>query len=182
MEEFTPSIHSREVNELIVIASSSTDDWQQEAIDQAKAELRKRGISAKQQKEGYDEIKQAEEQAWQEELERRRVEDYSLFDKIWIALFWIKYIFRDWGLRSEGYELKAKRRLQLLGLGLGWTTILIIWSQHEFEIQEQKRIEEIEKVDISEWEKNRLPYDTIKTKQSVEMDTNSNKLVNVKSN
>jgi hypothetical protein len=43
--EFNPPIRERENLELIAIAYSNTDYWQQEAIDQAKKELNNRGIT-----------------------------------------------------------------------------------------------------------------------------------------
>ncbi len=43
--EFNPPIKDRETEELIGIAHSNQDFWQQEAIDQAKIELEKRNIS-----------------------------------------------------------------------------------------------------------------------------------------
>jgi hypothetical protein len=145
MQEFYPPIHLRENDELIIIAHSLQDDWQQAAIDQAQEELNKRGITLEEQKIRLDEIKQIEERAWADELKRRKVEDYAKLEKVSMVLFWIKYIFTDWGLRSEGYELKAKRRLQLLGLGISWTVILSIWAQLHHKIQEPKSIKEIEK-------------------------------------
>jgi len=44
MTQFHSPISDRETSELITISNSSTDEWQQEAIDKAKLELDKRKI------------------------------------------------------------------------------------------------------------------------------------------
>jgi hypothetical protein len=49
--EFIPPVSERETDELIAIANSTTDDWQQEIIEQSKVELNKRGISKEMQVE-----------------------------------------------------------------------------------------------------------------------------------
>ncbi len=42
---FTPPISDRETEELILIANNTTNAWQEDAIRQAKEELKKRDIS-----------------------------------------------------------------------------------------------------------------------------------------
>jgi hypothetical protein len=171
MEEYNPPIHTREDDELIIIAGSSTDDWQQDAIDQAKAELERREIFALEQQQRFNELKNEAEQEWNDELELRRIEDYHWFHKIIIVCFWYYALFMDWGLRREGYKLKAKHRLQLIGLGIGIYGILFSWSYRDYKIEEQKRLEEIERIDISKWEKDRLPYDTVEKNKAEKKDT-----------
>jgi len=45
MTQYNPPIETRETDELIIISKSNTDEWQQAAIDIAKAELVKRGLN-----------------------------------------------------------------------------------------------------------------------------------------
>jgi aspartokinase len=52
--EFDPPIHTRTTNELIAIANY-TEDWNEEAIEQAKAELVKRGITKEEQEKKVNE-------------------------------------------------------------------------------------------------------------------------------
>ena len=42
MKEYKPPIASRDTEELISIANGTTDEWQQDAINQAIEELKKR--------------------------------------------------------------------------------------------------------------------------------------------
>ena len=51
MTEFTPSISSRETEELIEIKYYPEGNWNAEAISQAKSELIKRKVSQKEQNE-----------------------------------------------------------------------------------------------------------------------------------
>lgn len=170
MKEYKPPIHTREDDELIIIAGSSTDKWQPDAIDQAKAELERRKIFAPQQEQRFSELKNEAEQAWKEELELRKTEDYYWLQKVIIVCTWYYALFSDWRLKSEGYELMAKRRLQLIGLGIGLYGILFWWSYRANNIEEQWRLREIELIDISKWEKNRLPPDSIENRR-IESDT-----------
>lgn len=45
MKVFNPPIEKRTNEELIAIANSTTNDWQKEAVEQAKAEIVKRNPS-----------------------------------------------------------------------------------------------------------------------------------------
>jgi flagellar motor component MotA len=45
VKEFTPPISIRDTEELIAIIYSLMENWQREAIDQAKEELKRRGIA-----------------------------------------------------------------------------------------------------------------------------------------
>ena len=163
VKEFYPPIQKRNTDELIIIANSSTDDWQQEGIDQAKEELRKRGVSNLEQKKRIKELQKQFENELKKELETRETEDYTILEKLYIVLIWPKRLLWDWGLKKEGYILKAKRRLQLISFGIGLYGLALLWGNHEWKISERKRIEEIDKVDISKWEKNRIPRTQVDT-------------------
>jgi len=154
--KYNPPIESRDNDELIIISYSSPDEWQQDAIDQALKELHKRGISHEQQKKRISELEHLWEADLNKEIERRKTEDFTLFEMLSMVFIWPKALLYDWGLRREGYILKSKRRLQLIGLGIGLTFILIGWASFQNEISNKKLIEEIEKTDISEWEKNHI--------------------------
>ena len=156
MKEYNPPIESRENDELIVISFCSTNEWQQEAIDQAKRELEKRGITLGLRKKRISELKSLYKAELKQELEIRRTEDFTIIEKFFLVLWWPRAIFSGWSLRKDGYLLKAKRRLQLIGLGIVLTVMLFAWADYQWDINNQNLIEEIEKTDISEWEKNRV--------------------------
>lgn len=156
MTEYNPPIESRENDELIIISFCSTDEWQQDAIDQAVRELEKRGISKDLRKTRISELESLYEAELKQELEIRRIEDFTIIEKFFLVLWWPREIFSGWSLREEGYILKAKRRLQLIGLGIVLTVMLFAWADYQWDINNQKLIEEIEKTDISEWEKNHV--------------------------
>ena len=143
----------KEDEELIVIASGTTEDWQQIAIDKAKDILRKRNISQDEQLRTFREINKLVDDYNKEVLIQRREEDYTLIEKVVLVIWWPRTIFRDWYLKKDGYELKAKRRIQLIGLGILLTAFLFVWAKYDWEEQEKRRIEEINNVDITEWEK-----------------------------
>ena len=156
MTEYNPPIESRENDELIIISFCSTDEWQQDAIDQAVRELEKRGITKDLRKKRISELESLYEAELKQELEIRRIEDFTIIEKFFLVLWWPREIFSGWSLRKEGYILKAKRRLQLIGLGIVLTVMLFAWADYQWDINNQKLIEEIEKTDISEWEKNHV--------------------------
>lgn len=128
MTQYNPPIETRETDELIIISKSSTDEWQQAAIDIAKSELSKRGFYQTMIDLRYSELEKIFKIQIENELEQASKEDFNVFEKLWIIFFWPREIFRNWGLRQEGYLLKAKRRLQLIGLGVIIYLILILTS------------------------------------------------------
>ena len=126
--DFNPPINTRSNEELVFIAHGTTNNWQQEAIDQAKAELIKRSISDEEQHQIVEKDAEENERLWQEELDRRKTEDFGIIYKILIVILWPMYLLRDWHLKRDGYELQAKRRIQLLILGFIWTALYFIWE------------------------------------------------------
>ena len=66
---YTPPISDRETEELILIANNTTNAWQEDAIRQAKEELKKRNIS-------YDEQNKVLQQSetYQKKIRRGYIE------------------------------------------------------------------------------------------------------------
>jgi len=157
MKEFTPPLSERSNTELLIIANSSIDDWQQKAIDLAKIELSKRGLSNKDQLNQFKEIDQLRKEGLEALMESRKREDFEPLEMVIILLFWPKMLFYDWSLRKHGYILKANRRIQLLLIGSISTMTLLatttLTHSNELSIEEQQRLKAIEQIDISDWKK-----------------------------
>ncbi len=128
MPEYYPKISERQTNELIVIANSTTKVWKQDAINQAKSELKKRNITEKQQDDYFEKILE-EINNEDENIERKRksneLEKYNIFEMIFIVIVSPFILFKQWRvfyeLKQENYTLKFKQRIVLLTLGM------IIW-------------------------------------------------------
>jgi len=128
MAEYRPKISERLTDELIKIANSSTEVWQQDAIDQAKIELVKRNISEKQQDDFFDQKAEEIGDYYENEELKRKVnetEKYNIFEMILIVIISPFILIRQWSvlyqLKQENYNLKFKQRIILLTLGM------IIW-------------------------------------------------------
>ena len=161
MTRFHPPFSERETEELIEIAHSSTEHWQQEAINQAKNELANRKITQKEQHEVLEKWNKeltefAKKEA--ERLEKNKTESYRVWEMIILFLFgpilFMKpYIFNShslFTLRGENYFLKFKQRIIIFGLSfIAW----FLYINYSFEQSEKKRLEEIDKIDISDWKK-----------------------------
>jgi hypothetical protein len=128
MSDYYPKIAERQTNELIEIANSSTEVWQQDAINQAKFELIKRNITEKQQDDFFEE-KAEEINDYYKNVEQKRKsnenEKYNIFETILIVIISPFILIRQWGvlyqLKQENYNFKFKQRIILLTLGM------IIW-------------------------------------------------------
>ena len=161
MTEFNPPISERETEELIEIKYSSTDDWNQEAINQAKAELIERKISQREQDKVINEWDKQRNKYLEKEkkrLESNKTESYKPYQIVLLFLFGPIIFFRPYWfgsmtifeLRQENFKLKFKQRLIIFILSfISW----FYYIQYDFEKMEQERMEEIEKIDISDWEK-----------------------------
>lgn len=168
--EFNPPIRERENLELIAIAYSNTDYWQQEAIDQAKKELNNRGITEEYQLKvikRWEEAEEKERLLYQEQLNRNSTEKYTLGEMLYITflspLILTGKIYSSsrltlTELHRENFKIKFKQRLVLLILGVG----LWIGSFYSFAYL-LSRISEIqaEKAEIHDWEQNRISNDSI---------------------
>lgn len=128
MTQYTPSIETRGTDDLIFISKRHTDEWQQAVIDIAKTELVKRGLNQTQIDSRYLDLEKEFQTQIESEQKEASEEDFSVFKKIWIIIFWPSEIFHNWTLRRDGFVLKSKRRLQLIGLGVIIYLILILTS------------------------------------------------------
>ena len=161
MNKFYPPFSERETEELIEIAHSSTEHWQQDAINQAKNELVNRKITQKEQQEILEKWNKefrefAKDEA--ERLEKNKTESYQVWEIIILLLFgpmlFIRpYIFNShslFTLRRENYFLKFKQRIIIFAVSfMAW----FLYINYSFEKSEKKRLEEINKIDISDWKK-----------------------------
>lgn len=126
--EFNPPIENRETDELIVISKSSTDDYQAKAIELAKKELDNRKISQTDIDNRYNELVAEHEKLVEQTIAEIAVEDYSVFEKIWIVIFWPRELFHGWYLRRDGYTLKANNRIKLILIGVALYALTILLS------------------------------------------------------
>ncbi|MCF7569378.1 hypothetical protein L3X37_13570 [Sabulilitoribacter arenilitoris] len=162
MTEFIPPISDRETDELIEIANCKDENiWQKEAIKQAKKELIKRNISQEQQNKISKEkktIQKLEIEAELQRLENNKTESYTVFEMVILFLFGPLIFFNIFGLShhtiftlsSENYFLKLKQRILIFVLSFSAWFIYLNYSSNK---SEEKRLEEIEKIDISDWKK-----------------------------
>jgi hypothetical protein len=155
--KFTPPINDRETDELIFIANDEEGNWHKEAINLAKAELFKRNISVEVQKE---KIKYYTEK-YNEYLELERNRDYSVTEKIMMVLFWYQYFLWDWGLRKNGYIVKANSRLKMIGLGILLYTVFIIYISVDAQNKEKNKPVYEETEEFIEWKNRRIEMDSI---------------------
>lgn len=161
MSEFSPPIPERETEELIEIANSSTEYWQQKAINQAKKELVNRKITQQEQNEVIENWKKKTQvylKKEAEKLEKNKTESYQVWEMIILflfapILFFRPYLFNShtlFTLRGENYFLKFKQRLIIFGLSfIAW----FFYINYSYRQSEKERLEEIDKIDISEWKK-----------------------------
>jgi hypothetical protein len=113
---------------LIVISKSSTDDYQAKAIELAKKELDKRKIAQTDIDKRYNELFAEHEKVVEQTKTEIAAEDYSVFEKIWIVVFWPRELFHGWYLRRDGYTLKASNRIKLILIGVALYASIILFS------------------------------------------------------
>jgi len=162
MTEFKPPISERETETLIAIANCNDENiWQREATLQAKKELFKRNISQEEQNEVIERWNKEAEVLFKKEakkLEKNKTESYLTWEMIILflfgpLLFMRPYLFNShtiFTLRSENYYLKFKQRIIVFLLSfIAW----YFYINYSYEKSERKRLEEIDKIDISDWKK-----------------------------
>jgi hypothetical protein len=170
--DFSPPIKDRSDLELIAIAHSTPDFWQQDAIDQAKDELSKRGVSHDYQQtvlKEWEEAANLEEIKYKEQLRLNAFEKYKLSEMIKVfllsPLILTGKIYSDsmltlTELHKENFRIIFKQRLILLITGfLTWIAIFYLFIALMLRIQSKQ----IERADIREWERNRTTYDSTKS-------------------
>lgn len=153
-------IHPDETDWLILVYKTSGDE---ELMEEAREKLFAAGLDEKQIEERFKNIRPEDEEAafekaWQRQLERNAQEKYTRFEKIRIFLFGPYEMFLNFNselgdLREDNYKIKFRQRLLLLIAGTAFWILLFIGL---FKYSEYRRMQEIEKVDISGWEKNRI--------------------------
>lgn len=134
---FRPPIRSRSTEELIGIKYSSTDYWQQEAIDQARLELQVREVTEEYEQSLLDKWQQQaelEEIKEQRRLQKNEQEGYKKIEMLEI-FFTAPLIFLGrwhaglslFELREENFKRKFNQRLYLLITGtLSWILYIAI--------------------------------------------------------
>jgi predicted O-linked N-acetylglucosamine transferase (SPINDLY family) len=157
----TTKIHKDEVDWLISVYKTSNDE---ELQNESLEKLLNYGLNETQIEERFKKIKtekdelDAFEKAWKKQEERNQYEKYTLIQKIKIFLFGPYELFKffDSGLtelKESNYKIKFRQRLTLLIFG---TVFWIALGIAIFQYYEYKRMQEIEKVDITDWENNRI--------------------------
>lgn len=128
MPEYYPKITEKQTDELIVIANSSTKVWKQDAINQAKSELKKRNVTEKQQDDYFEKILEEinnENKNIEQKRKLNEFEKYNILEMIFIVIVSPFIILKQWRvlyeLKQENYRLKFRQRIILLTLGM------IIW-------------------------------------------------------
>ena len=164
MSEFQPPFEERDTGELIHIIMSP-DRWTKKAVQAARQELLNRGISLEEQEEVIREFKENEkkwlewqEKEYQKQLEKNKTESYEIWELILLFLiapflFFVKsntHRFYLYKLYKEKYKLKFKQALIVTILSyIAW----FMFMKYQIQKKEEKRQAEIEKIDISDWEK-----------------------------
>ena len=154
-------IHKDEIDWLISVYKTSEDE---ELKIEAYNKLTEYGLDEKLIKERFERIKsekdqlKAFEKAWKIQAKRNEFEEYTLIEKIKIFLFGPYELFKFFNsglseLKDFNYKLKFRQRIILLISGaIFWIIVIISFYQYS----EYKRIQKIEKADISDWENNRI--------------------------
>jgi hypothetical protein len=154
-------IHKDDVDWLISVVYTSQDE---ELRNESYDKLIDFGLDEEQINKRFKEIESDErqlkafEKAWKKQVERNKLEKYTFIEKIKIFFFGPYELFRllNSGLTElyeSNYKIKFKQRLILLIAGtIFWILAIVVI----FEYSEFRRINKIEKVDISDWEKNRI--------------------------
>lgn len=138
MTEFKPPISERGTEDLIAIAYSTTEMWQQTAIDQAHDELRKRAIPKEFIQKVLDEWEEEERQveiAYQKQLEANALEGYTIPIMAYIVLATPFILAGKWTvdlslteLKEGNFKKKFRQRLLLLLGGLVFWFVVIAMS------------------------------------------------------
>lgn len=155
-----PQVHRDEIDWLIsVYKSSDNEELRIEALEK----LQKFGFDKSQINERFKNINsekkefEALEKAWEKQKERNQYERYSKIEKLKIFLFGPYELFKMYNsgltdLYKDNYKIKFRQRLILLITGTAFWILLCVAGYRYFEY---KRMQEIEKTDISNWENNR---------------------------
>jgi hypothetical protein len=154
-------IHKDEVDWLIAVYKTSDDD---ELKNESLEKLLNYGLDENQINERFKNLKSEDDElkafkkAWEKQKERNQFEKYSFIEKLKIFLFGPYELFKFFSsgltdLKKENYKIKFRQRLVLLIAG---TFFWIVFGIATYQYYEYKRIQEIENVDTTYWENNRI--------------------------
>lgn len=145
-KEFYPKISKRTTEELILIANSTTKQWQKEAIQQAIEELQKRNISEQDQDDFLSKKMEIMEKHYIDlELKRKSnaIEKYNIYEIVFIILF-APFLIGRWNvfynLKTQNYLIKYKQRIILILIGIIlWFGYLYYsfnkWNEKQYNIE-----------------------------------------------
>ena len=141
MSTFDPPMSERDTEDLVAIAHGTTENWQREAIDQAREELIKRGITDEHQQRilaRWEKQEKRVEQEYAKWLSDNATESYALAEKAFIFAIAPFIILAPWKfssgpslrvLKEQDYQRKfAQRRILLWSGTLSWIFLIIIYD------------------------------------------------------
>jgi hypothetical protein len=122
MSNFRPDIYKRSTEELLEIISSK-DEWNPEAVKQAKEELRKREVSDNE----ITHAKYIAKKTERIEMQKRAKESFSIIDFLLRPIKTAVEILFSWELKKEGYTKKAtQQKWIIVGILILLLIILIL--------------------------------------------------------
>ena len=157
----TSKIHKDEVDWLISIyKTSEIEELKNESLEK----LVNFGLNENQINERFHNLKSEEaeskafEKAWEIQKRKNQFEKYTIIEKIKIFFFGPYLLFKNFDgglidLKKDNYKNKFNQKLILLISG---TIFWILFFIAFYQFSEYKRIQEIEKADITNWEENRI--------------------------
>ncbi len=153
--------HKNDTDWLIITAvENDIIEIKEEAIQ----ELKLRGLSKKDIESKYLELKDPERQieafnkAWEIQLDSNQYEKYNHIEKLKIFLLGPYKLLKHFDsdllyLYKNNYKIKFRQQLLLIILGIAFWIAIFIGTYRFYQYQWMKKVE---KVDISDWEKNRI--------------------------
>ena len=150
--KFEPPIPEREIDELIGIANYP-DRWQAEAVELAKAELLKRGVSDLEQQAKFTKWEHDNLAALKYEFRKRALVKYNPLELFFMFLQLPGTILWGWYLKQDGYLKMHKQRLWVIAVGIMFYVCSILYVVVSGPYKDEAIAKEIQKADITEWEK-----------------------------
>ncbi|MCX2738851.1 hypothetical protein [Pontibacter anaerobius] len=150
--KFHPPIIERGKDELIEIANFP-DKWQPETVEQAKAELVRRGVSSQEQEKKIEKWIRDSKAELKCEMKKRALVKYQPIELFFMFIRLPATLLWGWNLKREGYIKLHKQRLSVIALGLLFYFCSILYISWSAPVTEKARLKLIQEQDISEWEK-----------------------------
>ncbi|ALI98310.1 hypothetical protein [Rufibacter tibetensis] len=166
--EFNPPIKERETEDLLEIVCFP-NSWQLEAVEQAKTELNKRGISLEEQLQWLEKYNWYLKVELRGEKRKRALMRYNPVELILMFFQLPGTILWDWNLKREGYLRMHKQWLRVIALSLFFYACIFLSIFTQKSKSDEAWLKEIQEQDISEWEKSyygEVRDSTIKKKDS----------------